>query len=152
MLTLNQLPAYHSSLNFSSPLTFDPTRFLPQAPSTSTSTDAPTHPIFQPFSIGRHQCIGYKFAWAEMRLVLARLLWAFEPIPCLSPSDSSPSASAPTSGTTTAASESTTPSIEATETKSNRERVEVRDFGAQKTYLVWEKEPLWVRLRERENA
>jgi cytochrome P450 len=154
MLALNQLPAYHSSLNFSSPLNFDPTRFLPQAPSTSTSTstDAPTHPIFQPFSVGRHQCIGYKFAWAEMRLVLARLLWAFELVPCLPPSDSSPSASAPTSRTTTAASESTTPTTKATETTSIEERVKVRDFGAQKTYLVWEKEPLWVRLRERGNA
>ena len=33
---------------------------------------------FQPFSIGRHGCIGQRLAWAEMRLVLARLLYAFD--------------------------------------------------------------------------
>lgn len=32
----------------------------------------------QPFIVGRHDCIGWKFANAEMRLVLARLLWAFD--------------------------------------------------------------------------
>jgi len=34
--------------------------------------------VFQPFLVGRHMCIGHKFAWAEMRLVLARLLYAFD--------------------------------------------------------------------------
>jgi cytochrome P450 len=128
MLALNQLPAYHSPLNFPSPMTFDPTRFLPQS-STTTSTP-PTYPIFQPFALGRHQCIGYKFAWAEMRLVLARLLWAFELVPCAAP---------PSNSLTTAETARTPP-----------EAQKVRDFGAQKTYLVWEKEPLWVRLRERD--
>ena len=32
----------------------------------------------QPFIVGRHDCIGRKFANAQMRLVLARLLWAFD--------------------------------------------------------------------------
>ena len=34
--------------------------------------------VFEPFSVGRHKCIGQKLAWAEMRLVLARLLFTFD--------------------------------------------------------------------------
>jgi cytochrome P450 len=33
---------------------------------------------FQPFHLGRHQCIGLKFAWAEMRVVVARILYTFD--------------------------------------------------------------------------
>lgn len=33
---------------------------------------------FQPFGIGRHSCIGMKLAYAEMRLILARLVFAFD--------------------------------------------------------------------------
>ena len=33
---------------------------------------------FQPFGIGRHSCIGVKLAYAEMRYILARLLFAFD--------------------------------------------------------------------------
>ena len=33
---------------------------------------------FEPFHVGRHKCIGQKLAWAEMRLVLARLLYSFD--------------------------------------------------------------------------
>ena len=33
---------------------------------------------FNPFSIGRHNCIGQTLAYAEMRLILARLVYAFD--------------------------------------------------------------------------
>lgn len=33
---------------------------------------------FQPFGIGRHSCIGMKLAYAEMRLILARILYVFD--------------------------------------------------------------------------
>ena len=33
---------------------------------------------FQPFGLGRHGCIGQTLAYAEMRLILARLLFAFD--------------------------------------------------------------------------
>lgn len=33
---------------------------------------------FQPFSVGRHQCIGMKLAYAEMRIIIARVLWSFD--------------------------------------------------------------------------
>ena len=32
----------------------------------------------KPFSIGFHSCLGRPLAWVELRLVLARLLWAFD--------------------------------------------------------------------------
>lgn len=32
---------------------------------------------FQPFNLGRHQCIGLKLAFAELRIVVARVVWAF---------------------------------------------------------------------------
>lgn len=34
--------------------------------------------MFQPFILGRHSCIGMNLAYAEMRVILARLLWAFD--------------------------------------------------------------------------
>ena len=32
----------------------------------------------KPFSLGFHSCLGRPLAWVELRLVLARLLWAFD--------------------------------------------------------------------------
>ena len=33
---------------------------------------------FQPFGLGRHTCIGQTLAYAEMRLILARLFFTFD--------------------------------------------------------------------------
>ncbi len=33
---------------------------------------------FQPFNVGRHQCIGLKLAYAEMRIVVARVVYSFD--------------------------------------------------------------------------
>lgn len=49
---------------------FDPGRFLNAAEE--------TFPIYHPFLVGRHVCIGQRFALAEMKLMLARLLHAFD--------------------------------------------------------------------------
>lgn len=35
-------------------------------------------PSFQPFGVGRHSCIGMNLAYAEMRLIIARLLFVFD--------------------------------------------------------------------------
>lgn len=32
----------------------------------------------KPFSVGFHSCLGRPLAWVELRLVLSRLLWAFD--------------------------------------------------------------------------
>ncbi|KIW68677.1 hypothetical protein PV04_04604 [Phialophora macrospora] len=73
-VTVNQYPAFRSAANFSNPHEYIPERFLP------AETPSPTDNLaaFNPFLVGRHMCIGQKFAWAEMRLILARLLYAFD--------------------------------------------------------------------------
>lgn len=71
LVSVNQYPANRSTTNFSDPNIFKPERFL-----TAQKGDDLT--VFQPFLLGRHMCIGYRFAWAEMRSILARLLWSFD--------------------------------------------------------------------------
>ncbi|KAK8133194.1 cytochrome P450 [Apiospora kogelbergensis] len=72
--SINRDPKY-----FHSPTEFQPERWLPEA-----STD-PTSPFrgdrrqaLQAFSMGPRSCMGQHLAWAEMMLVLARLLWTFD--------------------------------------------------------------------------
>ncbi len=71
-VVVNQHAINRSTSNFNNPDVFDPGRFI------SSNTNNDSMEAFQPFSIGRHQCIGQRLAWAEMRLVLARLLYAFD--------------------------------------------------------------------------
>lgn len=71
-MAYNQFAANRQDYNFHLPNTFLPERFL-----------KPYHPdddmaSFQPFHLGRHQCIGLKLAWAEMRVVIARVLYVFD--------------------------------------------------------------------------
>ncbi|OAP55314.1 hypothetical protein AYL99_10287 [Fonsecaea erecta] len=71
-VAINQYPAFRSATNFTDPDKFIPERFLErQSPGNNLA-------VFQPFLVGRHMCIGQKLAWAEMRLILARLLYAFD--------------------------------------------------------------------------
>ena len=115
MLSINQLAATHSPYNFSAPTAFQPERFLNTNNKEDTATTANnTTSVFQPFGMGRHHCLGFKVAWAELRLVLARILYAFDV----------DAATAEPPG----------------------------DFALQKTFLVWEKEPLLVKLRARSGA
>jgi cytochrome P450 len=76
----NQYAANRQLHNFSHPNSFIPERYLRQAPASKPATSPRTDNLdsVQPFLVGRHTCIGMKFAWAEMRVVLARLLWAFD--------------------------------------------------------------------------
>lgn len=53
-----------------------PERFLPAASSEGFTKD--NKAAFQPFGLGRHACIGQSLAYAEMRLILARLFFAFD--------------------------------------------------------------------------
>lgn len=71
--------ASHSPENFHLPSTFIPERWLPP------STTDPTSPFYndrraasQPFSLGPRNCLGKSFAYNEMRVILARLLWNFD--------------------------------------------------------------------------
>ncbi|KAL7807761.1 cytochrome P450 [Trichoderma aethiopicum] len=65
--------------NFHAATSFEPERWLP-----SSRTD-PESPFFhdrlqvvQPFSDGPRACLGQHLAWAEMRLIMAKLLWTFD--------------------------------------------------------------------------
>lgn len=60
-------------------LSFLPERWLPKS-----ATD-PGSPFFtdqrhgvQPFSVGPRNCMGQHIAWAEMRLIMSKLLWNFD--------------------------------------------------------------------------
>lgn len=66
-------PMFHSPSNFAEPDSFIPERWL-NDPRFSSDDKA----AFQPFSSGPRNCIGKSLAYAEMRLVLAKLLWNFD--------------------------------------------------------------------------
>lgn len=60
------------------------TSFIPERWLSEATTD-PKSPFFndkrsavQPFSLGPRSCLGQNLAWAEMRLILTKLLWAFD--------------------------------------------------------------------------
>jgi cytochrome P450 len=66
-------PAYHSSLNFKDPYDFVPERWLGDEKYKDDRRD-----VLNPFSYGPRNCIGINLAYAEINLVLARLLWTFD--------------------------------------------------------------------------
>ncbi|KAK5991781.1 Cytochrome P450 monooxygenase lcsI [Cladobotryum mycophilum] len=72
--TMNRDPAH-----FHEPDSFLPERWLPG------SNDAPDSPFrddrrqaMQAFSLGPRSCVGQPLAWAELRLIVSKLVWAFD--------------------------------------------------------------------------
>jgi len=74
-VSYTQFPAFRSPLNFTRPDDFLPERFLPDKPDEFAQDNLDA---FHPFNIGRHTCLGQRLGLAEVRLVLARLLYAFD--------------------------------------------------------------------------
>ncbi|KAI4942690.1 hypothetical protein J4E91_009859 [Alternaria rosae] len=72
-VAFNQFSAYRQSYNFRNPNSFMPERFLDPKSYHEDDMD-----VFHPFLVGRHKCVGVSFAWSEMRLILARLVWSFD--------------------------------------------------------------------------
>ncbi|KAI1411113.1 cytochrome P450 [Hypoxylon sp. FL1857] len=68
-----QLAANYSERNFSKPEEFHPERFLGDKRFEKDDLSA-----MQPFSVGPRNCIGRNLAYAEMRLILARILYRFD--------------------------------------------------------------------------
>ncbi|KAK3321733.1 putative cytochrome P450 [Apodospora peruviana] len=69
-----QYALYHSEEYFTDPFGYHPERFLQQDPRFAKDRlDA-----LQPFSVGPRNCIGKNLAYAEMRLILARILYNFD--------------------------------------------------------------------------
>lgn len=66
--------SYRAARNFVEPDRFMPARWLSNAESNVRADKA----AFNPFSLGPHNCPGQNLAWLELRLILARLLWAFD--------------------------------------------------------------------------
>ncbi|KAL4959139.1 cytochrome P450 [Aspergillus stella-maris] len=78
-VSVHQFAAYHSPTNFYLPHSFIPDRWLPSAtknPSSPFYSDK--REVFQPFSVGPRNCIGRNLAYAEMRVIFARVLWNFD--------------------------------------------------------------------------
>jgi cytochrome P450 len=68
-----QYSMYRSSQHFTNPDVYAPERFL----GAKEYRDDKRH-VIQPFSVGPRNCIGQSLAWAEIRSILARLVWNFE--------------------------------------------------------------------------
>ena len=66
-----------SSRYFANPDFFVPERWLPEGERPSIY-DNDQLSASKPFSVGFHRCLGRPLAEVELRLVLTRLLWAFD--------------------------------------------------------------------------
>ncbi|KAE8153594.1 cytochrome P450 [Aspergillus avenaceus] len=78
-VSVHQSAAYWSSINFHDPEHFHPERWLPEAKSDPASPFfSDKRGVLQPFSTGPRNCIGRNLAFAEMRVILARVLWNFD--------------------------------------------------------------------------
>ncbi|RYP03582.1 hypothetical protein DL764_005043 [Monosporascus ibericus] len=64
-----------SPMNFADPLEFVPERWLKDPPAKYANDNLEAT---QPFSVGPKSCIGRNLAMAEMRLILARMVWNFD--------------------------------------------------------------------------
>ena len=119
MVHFSQYAVNHLESNFTEPESFDPDRWTDEASKKSHKYGNDNRSVFRPFSSGTRNCIGQNLAWAELRLIVVKLLWNFD-------------------------------------WKLSSQTVESGNWlNNQKTYVLWEKEPLWVELRpkiERETA
>ncbi|KAL6228775.1 hypothetical protein BDW75DRAFT_246343 [Aspergillus navahoensis] len=78
-VSVHQSAAYWSPTNFHRPRKYVPERWLPEAKSDPLSPYfSDQRDVLQPFSVGPRNCIGRNLAYAEMRLILARILWNFD--------------------------------------------------------------------------
>lgn len=68
-----QWPIYRSPKNFALPDSFIPERWLGDPRFDDDRKEA-----FQPFVYGPRNCLGKNLAYAEMRLILARIIWNFD--------------------------------------------------------------------------
>lgn len=73
-----QWGASRSSTHFAHPNDFRPERWLPSATSPSSPFANDNKEAHKPFSLGPRSCLGFKLAYFELRLILARLLLNFD--------------------------------------------------------------------------
>ncbi|KAK0649206.1 cytochrome P450 [Cercophora newfieldiana] len=68
-----QWATYHSAKYFTDPFGFHPERFLHDPRFANDKLD-----MLQPFSFGPRNCVGRNLAYAEMRLILAKIIYNFD--------------------------------------------------------------------------
>lgn len=69
---INHWSAFRSPANFERADEYLPERWLGE------EWEGDRRKACQPFSVGRRNCIGMNLAYAEMRVILARLVWGFD--------------------------------------------------------------------------
>ena len=78
-MSIYQWATHHSPRNFIDHDTFKPQRFLPAAhPLYDMRYSGDNKAAFMQFAAGPRDCIGKNLAYAELHLVVARLLWKFD--------------------------------------------------------------------------
>jgi cytochrome P450 len=75
-ISFSQWSAYRSPFNFSRPNEFIPERWLQSNRTSQSASDKKS--TLQPFSFGPRNCIGKNLAYAELRLILSRMIWNFD--------------------------------------------------------------------------
>ncbi|KAI4730065.1 putative P450 monooxygenase, partial [Aureobasidium sp. EXF-10728] len=74
-ISVSQYVANRSDLNFTDPTLFVPERWLASPPEKYANDNLA---IVQPFSFGPRNCLGKNLAYAELRLVFAKMLFNFD--------------------------------------------------------------------------
>jgi cytochrome P450 len=125
---VTQWAANRSALNFARPNDFLPERWLsPEQFKNYTVDDEildldifahDVQDVVRPFSAGGRDCMGQNLGWVEFRLLLARMVWNFD----IAPHQPAKGASLETSS--------------------------FRNWSDQKAFLIWQKEPYHVLLKE----
>ena len=72
-LSVSSWPAGHSEIHFKDAESFIPERWMDDPEYADDHKNA-----IQPFSFGPRNCLGKNLAYAEMRLILAKLMWSFD--------------------------------------------------------------------------
>lgn len=70
--------AFWTERNFRRPRDFVPERWLKEYQKVGAEFASDNRAVFQPFGHGPRNCIGRNLAYAEMKVILARMLWQFD--------------------------------------------------------------------------
>ncbi|KAK0261289.1 hypothetical protein LTR35_017873 [Friedmanniomyces endolithicus] len=73
VVSVSQFPTYHSVHNFTDPAAFVPERWMGEPKYANDKRSS-----YQPFSFGPRNCLGKNLASAEMRLIMAKIIWSFD--------------------------------------------------------------------------
>ncbi|KAL1956110.1 hypothetical protein VTO42DRAFT_7629 [Malbranchea cinnamomea] len=78
IVAIHQWATYHNDKHFSEPFGFHPERFIAEDRDRNSRFADDKFEALQPFHVGPRNCIGRNLAYAEMRLILARIIYNFD--------------------------------------------------------------------------